>query len=122
MSTEEEKRYKREYMRAYNQTEKGRAYNRAHSKAWRRIPGNRKQSSHKQSSKSYRDIIIDHLIKRDGLVCGICNKSLENTPLHINHIIPVALGGPCTMDNVNLTHSTCNIQEGLKVRIQVQGY
>ena len=93
--------------------------NRITSKEGRK--GKRKQTR-KQSSTAYRDVIIDFLIKRDGFNCSFCNGSLEDSKIQINHIIPVALGGQDVMENLNLAHSTCNEQDGLRVRKQSHGY
>ena len=71
---------------------------------------------------TYRSIIVDALIKRDGLICGICNKILEGSTFHIDHIIPVALGGPDTLENVQLTHPACNMKQALHIRKQSHGY
>lgn len=110
----------KEYMRKYNATPKGAAYNRKHIKEWRKRT--KTPHSNRNITKGYRNIIIDYLIKRDGLICGICKQSLENSKIHINHIIPVALGGQDIMDNVNLAHEKCNISQSNDIRKQSQGY
>lgn len=79
-------------------------------------------SKRKSISSSYRDIIIDFLLKRDGLVCGLCKESLENSAFHIDHRIPVALGGPDTMENIQLTHPKCNLEQAILIRKQKHGY
>lgn len=122
MSTEEEKKKRREYMRQYNQTEKGKSYNRKHAHEWRKKTKAKRSPTRKSQSNSYRNAIIDFLIKRDGMICGICNESLEGSLLHINHVIPYALGGLDTLDNFNLSHPKCNIQQGILIRKEVHGY
>ena len=118
MRTKEQNRI---YMRKYNATKKGAEYNRKHSKDWR----NKNKKPHgkrKNISAGWRDIIVDFLIKRDGLICGICKDSLEGSKFHIDHIQPVALGGLDTMENVQLTHPKCNIGQAMKIRQQSHGY
>jgi len=88
-------------------------------KEWRkRNPGSPHGKRH-QISSGWRNIIIDFLIKRDGFVCGLCNESLEGANIHINHIIPVALHGLDVMENVNLTHASCNIQDGQRIKSEM---
>ncbi len=56
-------------------------------------------------------------------ICGICGKQVEFSfkyphPLSpcIDHIIPVAKGGhPSDLDNMQLTHWTCNRQKSDKL-------
>lgn len=119
---EEKRRKKREYMREYNKTEKGKAYNRSHTKSWKKRNPTKVKSNRKNMTQSYREILIDFLVRRDGFICGICNQSLENSKIEINHIIPVALGGKDVMENINLAHPNCNSLHGLEVRRQIHGY
>lgn len=117
---EEKRKKQREYMRKYNKTPKGAAYNKAHSKAWR----NKNKKPHgkrAQRTGEYRQVIINYLIERDGLLCGFCKKSLEGYAFHINHIIPVALGGPHIMSNLNLAHPDCNTKEGSEIKRRMKG-
>lgn len=122
MSTKEEKEKRAAYMRKYNKTEKGAAYNRKHAHEWRKktkVPHSKNRISR---SKEYREIIIDVLLKRDGDHCGFCNKSLADSKVHIDYIIPVAFGGPNTMENVRLAHDHCNFMAGLEVRQKLTEY
>lgn len=34
--------------------------------------------------------------------------------LHIDHVIPIAIGGPDTLDNVRPAHARCNLSKGIK--------
>src|SRR5574337_141079 len=120
-SLEEKRKERREYMRKYNKTPKGQAYNRKHVKIWKKKT-KAPHGQRKQISAGWRDIILDFLIKRDGHVCGICGESLEGAKMEINHIIPVALGGLDIMENVNLAHKKCNQSQAMKIRQQAYGY
>lgn len=95
---------------------------RARVKAWRKQNPHVPHGKRKSISSGYRDIIISALIERDGFVCGMCGESLENSKIHIDHIIPVALGGVDTLANVRLTHAHCNMSTALEIRRQSQGY
>ena len=65
-----------------------------------------------------------HLFDRDGYDCYLCNLPVELTANHvqgqpgwelyphIEHVIPLALGGHDTLDNVKIAHAICNIRKG----------
>lgn len=117
---EEEKLYRREYMKKYNASEKGKAYNAAHVKAWR-AAGNRKPEK-RNPAKEYRETIVDFLVNRDGLVCALCNQIMIDEKMEIDHIIPRALGGANKMSNLRMVHAFCNRSSGLETRKIVKGY
>jgi 5-methylcytosine-specific restriction endonuclease McrA len=56
------------------------------------------------------------LLRRDGFDCGICGISLgeKGGRLQIDHVTQVHEGGSHTLENVRLTHATCNLSR-LKV-------
>ena len=93
--------------------------NRQRVKEWRK---GKPRGKRKNISMGWRDIIADFLVKRDGLICGICKKSLEGSKFHIDHILPVALGGQDIMENVQLAHPECNIGQSLTIRKQSHGF
>lgn len=58
-----------------------------------------------------------------GIICYICNQEIDLTAprhsrggdgwekgLHLDHVIPIAVGGPDTIDNVKPTHAICNLR------------
>lgn len=62
--------------------------------------------------------LIAYLIRKNGDLCQICNKPIENktgpwSP-SVDHIIPLAKGGTHTPDNIQLTHKLCNNRKGDK--------
>lgn len=48
------------------------------------------------------------VIDRDGLVCGICKKSVELADVQIDHIYPRSRGGSHAFSNLQVAHSRCN--------------
>lgn len=62
-------------------------------------------------------VLSPHLVKRlmtlQRGVCPCCNKPL-NGEYHSDHIMPLALGGSNTDDNMQLLHPKCNLQKGAK--------
>lgn len=57
--------------------------------------------------------IVEKLYKEQKGLCACCDKSLENG-YHLDHIMPLALGGTNTDDNVQLLTPKCNLQKGWK--------
>lgn len=69
------------------------------------------------------------LFDRDGYDCYLCNLPVELTANHIQgqpgwelyphveHVIPLALGGHDTLDNVKIAHAVCNIRKGVSAPI-----
>ena len=66
----------------------------------------------------------EHIFKRDGYNCHICNTAVDLTANHIvgqpnwelyphiDHVIPISKGGPDTLDNVKIAHAKCNLLKG----------
>lgn len=62
------------------------------------------------------------ILRKTATVCALCgmpfDKSLKYPhpmSISIDHIIPVALGGKSTLDNLQPTHLVCNKSKGKKV-------
>lgn len=52
-------------------------------------------------------------------VCGICKKKIDNfSEMHVDHIIPVSKGGETIPENIQLSHSFCNLSKGNRVEKQ----
>jgi hypothetical protein len=60
--------------------------------------------------KALRQQVID----RDGYVCQLCLGDVEPSDVHLDHIRPWSKGGPHTLDNLQVTHSLCNIIKGAR--------
>ena len=66
----------------------------------------------KRSGKLSPDIIKTLLSKQKGL-CVCCRKKLGRD-FHLDHIIPLSLGGSNTDENVQLLKAKCNLQKNAK--------
>lgn len=55
------------------------------------------------------------VIERDGFVCGLCGGEVEPDDVHIDHIMPKSLGGPDLLDNLQVSHSLCNMRKGNRI-------
>lgn len=73
-------------------------------------------------------ITLKKVVARDGLRCAICGGMCDwndhtwseySGPLHpsIDHIIPMAKGGPHIWENVQVAHVMCNSEKGDKVSV-----
>lgn len=55
------------------------------------------------------------VFERDGGVCQICTAELDPKNWHEDHVIPISLGGPDTLDNCQATCPGCNLRKGARV-------
>ena len=62
--------------------------------------------------KLSKDIVSQLMIRQSGL-CVCCKRPL-NGMYHIDHIMPIALGGTNTDDNVQLLLPKCNLEKSAK--------
>ena len=53
--------------------------------------------------------------ERDRGICGICKEPVHENAFHIDHIIPLALGGRHSYANVQLAHPLCNVAKGARI-------
>jgi 5-methylcytosine-specific restriction endonuclease McrA len=61
--------------------------------------------------KTPRDL-REHVIARDGHICGICGRPVAPDNVHIDHIKPLCRGGVTVLGNLRVTHSKCNLRKG----------
>lgn len=60
----------------------------------------------------FRAILVKH-----GMVCHICRGAISSlADLHFDHVIPLALGGPHTVDNIRPSHGVCNLRKGNRIK------
>lgn len=69
-----------------------------------------------------------NVLRKTSTICALCGMPLDKSlkyphPLStsIDHIIPVALGGRSTLDNLQATHLQCNKEKGKKILINSKG-
>jgi 5-methylcytosine-specific restriction endonuclease McrA len=122
MDIEEQRQKKREYMRKYNATEKGRDYNRWHVKDYyRRNPEKLKEKRRKDCrsiAQEWKEAIIYYLVDRDGWNCFYCKKPVDYKDVSIGHKIARCLGGRDRLENFILCHKFCNYSDSSKARDQ----
>ena len=62
------------------------------------------------------------ILRKTATVCALCGMPFDRSlkfphplSISIDHIIPVALGGKSTLDNLQVTHLGCNKAKGKKI-------
>lgn len=61
--------------------------------------------------RAKRSAEVQRLIERDGGDCFLCRRPLGDD-ITIEHLVPVAAGGPNHIANKALAHKACNLQMG----------
>jgi len=102
----------------------------AKEKEWYRNNPDKRHNSknrHRVKGGKHRAYTRNQIIKRDGTDCYICNTPLDFNAAthqgqpgwelypHIEHVIPLVLGGDDTLENVKLAHAKCNIEKGVRL-------
>src|SRR5258706_6806773 len=54
-----------------------------------------------------RDIMLK-VVRRDGQVCAQCRTIVKDDDIEFDHVIPVARGGPTTVENLRILCRSCN--------------
>ena len=91
--------------------------------AWMdRSPANVRKSRILENGFSYYS--LTQVLVTYGKNCHICNQPIDLKAsrrvgvgdwllgLHIDHLIPIAKGGPDTLENVRPSHAICNLKKG----------
>ena len=55
-------------------------------------------------------------LEQQGYKCPVCQKGIDYKEAHLEHIIPLAKGGPHDDNNLRVTCKTCNLEKGTKVK------
>jgi len=73
---------------------------------------------HKEKTSGVLSVgIKDLLLKKQNGRCACCGLAL-NGDYHLDHIVPLALGGENNDRNIQLLHSKCNLQKSSKNPIE----
>lgn len=63
------------------------------------------------------DIDRGVVLERDQGYCGICDELVDPNDFHIDHVIPISLGGAHSYANVQVAHPFCNLRKGAKLAV-----
>lgn len=100
-----------------------RKWEKENPEAKRRIDQNRRARKRNSGGVLSRDIVQKLMVLQKG-ICPCCRRKLGND-YHVDHIFPLALGGPNTDANVQLLRAECNRKKGAKHPVdfmQKQGF
>lgn len=61
-------------------------------------------------------ITREEIFLRDKGRCQYCNKKVQSSDWHLDHVYPVSLGGKHTRDNVCVSCPMCNLSKHNKVK------
>lgn len=90
----------------YRNTSKGRkAMNKSHAKRARLLKTN-------TGIPYTREIVIDR-DKQGGTdpICYLCGKPITGTQIHLDHVVPVVMGGKDCFTNIACVHDLCNLSK-----------
>ena len=102
----EHKKENKIYVKKYNKTAKGIAHNKAGCHK-------RREYVRKNGGKFTGKQIID-MYEYQQHLCNHCCGSLDELGYHIDHIVPLSLGGTNWIDNIQLLCPKCNLMKGDK--------
>jgi hypothetical protein len=99
------------YMRKYVMTDKRKKYISQYYQSEKFKETNRNNSSKRRAGCKKTDITAKFLIelKSNTTYCEICGKKLKDN-IHLDHIIPINIGGLHIKSNVRYVHAKCNLQ------------
>lgn len=105
---------KRNYYQANREkiADYGRDYHRANPEKRKVITHNRRAKIKGNGGTLSKGIVQTLMALQKGK-CACCGKSLKHGH-HLDHVIPIALGGTNTDDNVQLLTPACNLSKGSK--------
>ena len=62
----------------------------------------------------YERVRRQDIVERDGLICYLCGLALRAPEVTLDHVIPLARGGPHTADNLRIACRPCNSRKGAR--------
>ena len=81
----------------------------------------------KKNGGQYAYYTRKQIFNRDGYDCYLCQEPVDltaphvqgepgwETYPHVEHVIPLALGGDDTLENVKIAHAKCNMDKGVRL-------
>jgi 5-methylcytosine-specific restriction endonuclease McrA len=79
----------------------------------------RKQKALRRSRRAEGELVLKRVVwERDGGVCGICGEPADEERWHLDHVVPLALGGEHTYANVQVSHPRCNCSKQAKLTLR----
>jgi 5-methylcytosine-specific restriction endonuclease McrA len=70
----------------------------------------------REASAALLKVDFQEILRRDGYRCHICRLAVEPKSLEFDHVIPLALGGAHSNDNISVAHRSCNRVKGARTK------
>lgn len=126
----------KEFSAPYGDKRRGFCSGRCSRTNWKRLhPEQHKIQNQRRRARKYgngevQSISPREIFERDGWMCGICGKRVDRRlkfphpkSASLDHIVPLAMGGTHTRNNVQLAHFICNslksANEGGQLRLDI---
>lgn len=105
--TAEQRAAQAAYLKAWNQRNRGKV--REYSRRGQLVRRARKHAGFVE--------VVDpaEVLRRGDGLCGICGKPVDPETFHVDHIVPLALGGEHSYANTQAAHPLCNRSKGTKL-------
>jgi 5-methylcytosine-specific restriction endonuclease McrA len=101
------KRYREKNQQAINEKRK---QQRKQNPSIERIKTAMRRARKRENGGQLSKNIVQKLLKKQNNLCNCCSRPLDGN-YHLDHIMPLSLGGTNTDDNVQLLLPTCNLQK-----------
>lgn len=85
-----------------------------------KVSPQRRRTARIRKAGGRENISREAVFERDGGRCHICGDLVEQSNWHLDHLVPVVLGGQHTMLNVAVSHPQCNIRRGARGPAQLR--
>lgn len=83
---------------------------------WNETKQQRLDTKKRQRERKVPPPLRAEVVQRDGLICALCAGVVVHNELAIDHRHPVSLGGPTTLDNLQVAHRRCNSKKGNRLQ------
>ena len=107
------------YLKAYNQRPESKVRKLAYYREYYDDPERNNRKNELQLQRYYRlgglkpRRNVGGLVEAQGSKCGICHRRLPKSLryIHVDHIVPVSLGGRSEIANLQAVHLKCNLRK-----------
>lgn len=63
-----------------------------------------------------RDVQRAYVLARDGMRCHLCGGRVRPGDVHLDHVVPLSLGGAHDVSNLRVAHARCNLSKRADAR------
>jgi len=111
--------YNKRYATKREATPEWREYHRAWQRAWAKANPEVRRVRRLKRKRRLRAVFVEEVLplvvlERDDGVCGICGDDVDPLDFHLDHVLPLAMGGLHAYFNVQVAHPFCNRSKGVK--------